>query len=382
MSGLAAVLGPEARVSAQALRVEAVSSYSSFLALEPVWNRLVNASGIDHPFLEHAWVRTWWECFGADAEPRILVVREGDETVAIAPLLATTVSMFGVKARRLGFFYNSHVPRGGFIVTRRENDAYAAIWEHISRYRDWDIVQLCQLPEDSASLGAIEQFAREDGCFTGTWTSGASPFIQLEGSWQQYQAGLATKHRSNLRNRFKRLRQIGPVELEQVRRHEEVDAALAEGLKLEAAAWKKDAGTAIACDSRVSRFYSLLARRAADKGWLRLHFLRAGETRVAFDYSLEYRGRMYLLKLGYDPEFAVYSSSNLLLSMVLEDAFGRGVKKYDFLGDSADWKRCWAKDHLVHQWLFVFSPTLKGRFLHSVKFRLIRRLKAVYGGSR
>ncbi len=382
MTSLATVLSVEAGASARELRVESVSSYSSFLALEAVWNRLVNASGLDHPFLEHAWVRTWWECFGAGAEPRILVVRDGDEPIAIAPLLATTTLMFGVKIRRLGFFYNAHVPRGGFIVARRANDAYAAIWEHISRYRDWDVVQLCQLPEDSPSLGAIEQFAREDGCFTGTWISGASPYIQIDGSWQQYHASLATKHRGNLRNRFKRLREIGPVELEKVREREEVDAALADGVRLEAAAWKRDAGTAIVCDPRVSRFYSLLARRAADKGWLRLHFLRAGETRIAFDFSLEYRGRLYLLKLGYDPEFAIYSSSNLLLSMVLEDAFGRGVKKYDFLGDSANWKSCWAKDQAVNRWLFVFSPAFKGRFLHTVKFRLIPRLRAIYGGAR
>jgi len=382
MTSLATVLSAEVGAPARELRVEAVSSYSSFLALEPVWNRLVNASGLDHPFLEHAWVRTWWDCFGAGSEPRILVVREGDEPIAIAPLLADTTRMFGVKIRRLGFFYNSHVPRGGFIVARRENEAYAAIWEHISRYRDWDLVQLCQLPDDSPSLGAIEQFAREDGCFTGTWISGASPYIPIDGSWQQYHTSLATKHRSNLRNRFKRLREIGPVELEKVREREEVDAALADGVRLEAAAWKQDAGTAIACDPRVSRFYSLLARRAADKGWLRLNFLRTGQARVAFDFSLEYRGRLHLLKLGYDPEFAIYSSSNLLLSMVLEDAFRRGIKKYDFLGDSAHWKSCWAKDHLVHRWLFVFSPTLNGRLLHAVKFGLIPRLKAVYGGAR
>jgi hypothetical protein len=73
-------------------------------------------------------------------------------------------------------------------------------------------------------------------------------------------------------------------------------------------------GTAIACDPDITRFYVTYALRAADRGWLRLHFLRAGSARVAFDYSLSFANRIFLLKLGYDPAFAPFSPSNLLLS--------------------------------------------------------------------
>ena len=66
------------------------------------------------------------------------------------------------------------------------------------------------------------------------------------------------------------------------------------GLRLEAAAWKGKARTAISCDADVARFYSTLAQRAAERGWMRLHFLQAPQ-RVAFDYSLAYRNRIQLL---------------------------------------------------------------------------------------
>ena len=77
---------------------------------------------------------------------------------------------------------------------------------------------------------------------------------------------------------------------------------------------------------------------------MRLHFLRAGPQRVAFDYSLSYKNRIHLLKLGYDPAYAPYSPSNLLLVPDLAGHFRAGRRHgYDFLGESADWKLQWTK---------------------------------------
>ena len=175
--------------------------------------------------------------------------------------------------------------------------------------------------------------------------------------------------------RFKRLNGIGPVAIETITSGETVALALEAGLQLEAAAWKGAAGTAISCDPRISKFYSTLAQRASERGWMRLNFLQAGPQRVAFDYSLFHKNRIHLLKLGYDPAYAPYSPSNLLLSMALQAAFERDVREYDFLGDAGDWKTSWTKHSRPHYWLFVFSCTLKGQILHLIKSRLIPLLK-------
>jgi CelD/BcsL family acetyltransferase involved in cellulose biosynthesis len=178
-----------------------------------------------------------------------------------------------------------------------------------------------------------------------------------------------------LRNRFKRLERVGAVEVEAIASGGTLTDAIEDGLRLEAAGWKKEAGTAIACDKNLARFYSTFALRAAERGWLRLHFLDSGLKRVAFDYSLHYQNRLFLLKLGYDPAFAPYSPSNLLLAKVLESAFAQGLERYDFLGETADWKQCWAKESIPNYWLFVFAGTFKGRLLHLIKFRLAPVLK-------
>jgi CelD/BcsL family acetyltransferase involved in cellulose biosynthesis len=357
------------------IRVETVSGFQEFLDLEPVWNEVAEAAGLDHPFLEHVWVRTWWECFGAGSSLQILVLKSGGQTVAIAPLILNSIRMWGIKVRRLGFFYNAHVPRADFLIARRPEEVYRAIWSHLSRRRDWDILQFCQLPEGSATLKTIPALASSEKYPIAIWPSGAAPYLPLPASWDQYFDSLARKHRGNLRNRLKRLNGFGPVEVETIASGAKLTDALEAGFELEAAAWKAKARTAISCDSDVSRFYSILARRAAERGWMRLHFLQAGPRRIAFDYSLAYKNRIYLLKLGYDPAYAPYSPCNLLLSKVLQQASERGVSEYDFLGESADWKSKWTAHSRPHYWLFVFSNAFKGRLLSSIKSRLIPSLK-------
>jgi CelD/BcsL family acetyltransferase involved in cellulose biosynthesis len=364
-----------ARIVSAKIRVETISDYQQFVDLEPVWNEVAHAAGLDHPFLEHAWVRTWWECFSAGSTLHILVVRAGNKPIAIAPLILTAIRMWGIKVRRLGFFYNAHVPRADFLIAQRSEEVYHAIWSYLFRKCSWDLLELCQLPDESETLDTIPRLAGADGCPTGVWPSDASPYMPLCIAWDRYFNSLPAKHRANLRNRFKRLKGTGPVELEAIAADEKIADALEAGFRLEAAGWKGKSRTAISCDQNTFRFYSILAQRTAKCGWTLLNFLRAGSKRVAFEYCLNYKNRIYRLKSGYDPSYARYSPSNLLSCLVLRNAFDQGIREFEFLGDSEDWKLQWTRQTKPHHWLFVFSGTFKGRLLYLIKFQLIPLFK-------
>jgi hypothetical protein len=61
------------------IHVETISDYQEFLDLQPVWDEMVEGAGLDYPFLEHTWVRTWWESFGAGSALHILVLKAGGD---------------------------------------------------------------------------------------------------------------------------------------------------------------------------------------------------------------------------------------------------------------------------------------------------------------
>jgi CelD/BcsL family acetyltransferase involved in cellulose biosynthesis len=83
-------------------KVEVVSDYAALLKLRSQWDELMEQAGIDHPFLSHEWVCTWWECFGAGKRLHVLLVKAGEKVVAIAPLMRSRKRMYGTRVRRLG----------------------------------------------------------------------------------------------------------------------------------------------------------------------------------------------------------------------------------------------------------------------------------------
>ena len=142
---------------------------------------------------------------------------------------------------------------------------------------------------------------------------------------------------------------------------EGLDGLLEEGLRIEAAGWKGERGSAILSTPATADFYRAVARWAAERGWLRLCFLRLDGAAVAFDLALETGGVHYLLKTGYDPALARLSPGNLLRREMLARAFDEGLDSYEFLGTNEPWKLDWTGAARPRVLLQFFSPSLAGR---------------------
>jgi CelD/BcsL family acetyltransferase involved in cellulose biosynthesis len=355
--------------------VETVTDPNVFVRLEREWNDAVDRAGITHPFLCHEWIRTWWECFGGDCELHLLVVWSAGRVIAIAPLMLEKARMYGVPVRRLRLLQNDHSPRADFIIADRPDDAYRAIWSALFCERhNWDVLQLSQLPAESPTLGLVSGLAEADGCPTGVWQSGSSPYLVVTGTETDYFSSLSAKFRQNVRNRIARLRRTAEPTLEIVAGRD-VAAALPDAVRLEESGWKRRAGTAICTSSTIQRFYSCLAERMTTRGWLRLHFLTVQGRRIATSYSLAAGKRLYLCKTGYDPAYETCSPFKVLMHFLVRHAFAEGLAEIDLLGDPEPWKLEWTQTSRAHNWLFVFSDTNRGRLLYPVKFQLIPAVK-------
>ncbi|MES5820989.1 GNAT family N-acetyltransferase [Streptomyces sp. RG80] len=68
-------------------RTELVTDESVFAALAPDWGRLYGRCSPATPFQSHAWLHSWWLSYGRPGRLRVLVVRDGDDLVAAAPLM-------------------------------------------------------------------------------------------------------------------------------------------------------------------------------------------------------------------------------------------------------------------------------------------------------
>jgi CelD/BcsL family acetyltransferase involved in cellulose biosynthesis len=252
----------------------------------------------------------------------IMVVRAGQKIIALAPLMIGAAKIHRIPIRRLQFLSNDHTPKADVIVTERTEEVFDALWNTLMKARSkWDVLLLNQLPGDSPTHDQIGRRAAQGSYSTTLWQSDASPYVELSSDWNAYLQGRNAHLKSNLRNRLNRLSKLGDVSLEVISDREAIRAAREEAMAIEASGWKHEAGTSINSDPSVKQFYTLLADRAPEQGWLRLLFLTVNGKRIATSYASRYQDRLSFFKTGYDPEYSKYAPFKLLTYFTIKDGF-------------------------------------------------------------
>ena len=378
--------------AAAPLAIEELHDRAAIAALRPAWEALaadMAAAGETRgPFLSPDWFAIYAASLTErhdDArvgDLRLLVVHRGGKLAAALPLIAERRRLAGVPARVLRSLTDDHSQRFDVLLAPgAEGDAAArALVAHLGRRRDWDAVELQSVLARGAAADRLVAAARAAGWTDGEWTSMQSPFLPLPQTSDALDQQLGAKFRGNLRRRAKKLAaEVGAVALERVDGRD-LDAAalhllLDEGFALEAAGWKGELGTAIACDAKLNRHYRALAHAFARRGQLACYFLTVGGRRVAFHFALVDDHTYYLLKPGFDPQLSSYGLGHLLVDAVARDLITRNIRELDFLGDDMPWKRDWTDQLRPQLCRYLFAPTLRGRALAAWKLRIAPTLK-------
>ncbi len=293
------------------------------------WDVLAQECGAP-PFERPGWFRLWSAAFGSGT-PWVVVNRSNGETVAVLPLVR---SRNGLRSAT-----NEHTPRFGLLAKDESAARELAAWVFERRPRSVTLEYV-----DPGHFGSreLEAAAASRGYRVLTTTYERSPFLVIDGTWEDYERGLSGRVRRDLDRRLRRLEEMGPVRLDVSDGTSGRAELLAEGFRLEPSGWKAARGTAVTSRENTRRFYEELAVWAAENGWLRLSFLRVGEQAVAFQYGFEAGGTYYFLKGGYDPEYRRFAPGKLLLRALLERAFATGLRSFDFLGADDPFKLEWS----------------------------------------
>jgi CelD/BcsL family acetyltransferase involved in cellulose biosynthesis len=224
----------------------------------------------------------------------------------------------------------------------------------------WDLIEIQAVPADSPLAVILPKLAIADRCEVQVGETSRAPWFLVDGIEQRI-------HR-RFRGDMRRLeRQMGGVELERVVTFDR--RAIEDVLRLEAAGWKGSAGTAIACNAELARFYTAIARVFARRGGLSIAFLRMRGVRIAAQFALEDATTRYLMKVGYDPAYAHFGPGQLLVRETASDAARRGLLRYDMMGQATPWKTKWTDLVRPHVQVRIYAPSALGRaryFVHEV----------------
>ncbi|HZO37009.1 MAG TPA: GNAT family N-acetyltransferase [Solirubrobacteraceae bacterium] len=285
-------------------------------------------------FSSWEWAAAWWAMFGVGKQLELRSVYDGDRLVAILPLYRTRYG--GVPVLRL--LGHGAADELGPICDRADLplaiDALHAVATDALPAHGFMVVDRLR---DHGHL------AKET--LGSTIRIEASPTLPREGrSYDDWLAGRSANFRQQIRRRTKRLvrdhgltfrRTTDPLQLE-----DDLDTLVA----LYHARWAEVHTTAF--ERSREAYHRAFARRALERGWLRLWIAEADGRPVAAWYGFCFAGDTWYYQAGRDPAWDRFAVGTVLLVHTIRSAFDDDhVNAYRFgVGDESYKARFGAHD--------------------------------------
>lgn len=343
------------------------------------WRELAADRSESAPFVDEAWISACIEAF-RPPEPLLLPCRQDGKLAGLAALQSLTESWAGRRIAVLQSLTTHESYRFDFLSLPGRADVQEQLWRRLCEAGRWDVIRLDHLPEGSPTLAAGLRVAHELGwrrLVEPTFESPWRPLSRPPASWDH---GLTQKFRSNLRNRERRLQQLGEVAFEVARGSADLSRALETFYALEASGWKGERGTAIASRGHVKAFYDRLVELASSQMWIPILSV-AG--RPAAAQLLRVQGRtMFMQKTAYHPDFSPFAPGQLLTARLIRYGIQNGMDALDFLADNMPWKADWAPQLRRHYRLLLFSPSAQGRYAYWTRYGVREHARKIPGARR
>ncbi len=324
-----------------------------FAALAAEWNPLLKRSRFDNFFLTHEWQTTWWSQLG-EGDLWILAFRRPEDgtLVGICAFYLLTISA-GPKAGQ------RHLNLVGCIEVSDYLDVIAAEgWEEAvygslltwltgPDAPEWDVVDLCNLAEESLTYRALPPIFTAAGFQVEVLQEDTAPQFALPLHYETYlQDQVDKKQRHEIRRKQRRAEREAVVEFTLVGKEHLLAAEVDDFVALQRAS---RADKADFMTPAMHRFFQTVAERMLAAGTLRLFFLSLDGEKAATLFAFEYDRRFWLYNSGYDPDsHAQLSPGWVLLAYAIQYAIATGCQVFDFMQGDEEYKyRFGAHDYKV-----------------------------------
>jgi CelD/BcsL family acetyltransferase involved in cellulose biosynthesis len=291
------------------------------------WRRLEESASL--PMQGHAFAAALASTLLAETHIEIFFVREVDD---IAALLALARSPRPFSRWTLIGAHEVCEPNDALCLDSR---AAARLAEAIAR--DGRAVEVDRIPVGSPLIPAMREAMRGKG-WTTVRPATPTPTLALDAGWKDPASRFNSGRRSDFRRAARRAGEFGEVSFELLSpRPAEFDALFDEAVAVEARSWKIEAGTAIAADRAKESCFRHFFSSACEQGKFRIAFMRIEGRAVAMQMALEWQGRYWLFKIGFDEKYERCSPGTLLMLHTIGWAAERGLAAYELLGNVEPW---------------------------------------------
>lgn len=331
--------------------VEVIEQPELLAPLKAGWDALADKQR--NPLVRFDWFYCCAQTINRDDPLRVVVVRNGEDIIAIAPLcLRQNRGITGLELLGSTTLYEP----SDFLYT--DADALAILLRSVARLGR--PVVLLRIPDEAQWRGVIRRLRWRTGAIL-TIQTVASTFLRFASDWHDFFSHLSSRRKNDIRRKRRRLEALGTITTEFVCPDESrfskiFDAAMA----VEDRSWKGRQGSSLLKNTRLREFFEAYAQKARERGALRFCLLYLEERPIAMQIAvLEYE-TLWILKLGYDDVFARSSPGFDLTVETFHYCADHGVHRYEFLGSEELWQDEWPIERRRYMTVLLFPYGWRG----------------------
>ncbi|MBA7641141.1 hypothetical protein ES703_48814 [subsurface metagenome] len=301
----------------------------SFDSLASYWVNSSYSLKWNSVFVLPAWLKVWWQEFGAETEPYLGAVRQSEKIIGIAPLLMREGRASIIGSANVCDYLDFIVAPG------MERDFFNVLLDDLSG-KGIDSLDLRPLRPDSTVLTNLVDIARNRKYEVLCHPEDVSLELDLPSTWDEYLAILTTKQRHEVRRKLRRLGEAGEV------KHRCVEVGRGEVgdytntfLKLFSLSREEKANF---MTPEMESFFRSLAEAMAEIGLLKFGIVELDTLPVAMTVGFDYNDSHYLYNSAYDPQYNSLSVGLLCKVLCIKESIEKGKKKWDFLKGGESYK--------------------------------------------
>jgi len=316
-------------------------------ALLPAWNDLLANASEPSVFLSPEWVGAWWRVYGEGRVPRLLAAwgRDG-ALVGLAPFYLRRLRLGGLPGPRVLALMGDEAVGSEYLgVLVRPGHGERFISGLVQALGDdWSLADFCGLREGGILAELLEQlFASRNPRRTHREIEPCS-LIPLPDDYETYLRSLNPKFRSTLRYRTNKLLKNFSVRLLRTGREEDLSEHLESFFALHQRRWIAQGEPGLFYDTRMRAFYQDVSPAILRRGWLRFYHLEVNGVIRASQFGFVHDGIIHSLQETFDHSFhppGVGGVGVILRGMAIRESIEEGLKAYDFLAGTEDFKTRW-----------------------------------------
>ncbi len=319
--------------------IQEIRDAAEFGALRDEWNALVRRDGTALPYARHEWITSWWEGFGRSARLHLVLLRDGAEIVAAAPLMRSWRTLAGLPVRALhSLGLNVGVSKP--LVARPDEETSARLLDAVLALGSFDVLILRGVAAGTPLASRVPARLAARGLPFEEERHGEI-YLETGAGLDAYLRGRTSKFWGNWRNRARRLDAIGTISFERAREPAALGPALEESFAVSLRSWKGKRGSAIGLQKNFRTFFRALVRRFGEVGDCEISLLRLNGEAIAYRIGL-LQEKLYLeCDIAYAETHRHYSPGTLLAVHSNEALVAEGIREIN-LGIDFPWKEEWS----------------------------------------